>query len=246
MPEVPVTIEFTVEEKVALARIVGGRLNIYRRSTHEALYRAMQRFLRDDALSVMVLSTPPGQSWSAGDDISEFEESYGDGPDWSELLTLLPRDKPVIAAVRGYCLGQGISHLLRLTDIRYAAPDAKLGVPEIKYGIGGAGAILAEYMPSTLALEMALTGDLIDAEQAVARGLVNAVIADDALEAHAMAVARQIAAHPLVGLRAEMSPGPRLRGGRDPYTHLLDFQLLWQNYLADPHAKAEPPAKKGR
>jgi enoyl-CoA hydratase/carnithine racemase len=71
------------------------------------------------------------------------------------------RTKPIVGAARGWCRGRGLEYLLLLTDIRIATPDAKFGLPEIAYGMGGlAGAMqLSRHLPSTAAWEMALTGD---------------------------------------------------------------------------------------
>ncbi|QUD89830.1 enoyl-CoA hydratase/isomerase family protein [Phenylobacterium montanum] len=228
-------IDWEVQGRVAIIRIRGGRLNVYQRQIHERLCRAMLRFLRDDSLHVAVLTSAPGQSWSAGDDISEFDLPFGDEPDWAEVLALTPRDKPVVAAVRGYCLGQGLSYLLRLTDIRYATPDAQFGFPEIKYGMGGAGdsSGLTRAIPASLARYHCLTGDPIDAETALRTYLVNALTPDDALETKAIETAKRIAAHPLAALRAEMSPVARSLGASNPFAQTALFNVHWQAYEAD-------------
>lgn len=227
-------IEWESVGRVAVIRIKGARLNIYRRHIHEKLCRAMLRFLRDDAFHVALLTSAAGQSWSAGDDIREFEEPFGDEPDWSEYLSLIPRDKPVIGAVRGHCLGQGLGYLLRLTDLRLASPDAKFGFPEIKFGVGGAGegSGLTRAMPQVRARYFALTGEIIDAETAAKTDLVNAIVPDDDLDRQALALAQKIAAHPLDALRAEVSPVARTIGGGNPHGQAALFSIYWQMYEA--------------
>jgi len=225
-------VAFELAGRVAVIRIHGSRLNVYRRATHERLCRAMLRFLRDDSLHAAVITTPEGQSWSAGDDIKEFDQPWGDEPDWSEVLLCTPRDKPVVAAVRDYCLGQGLVYLLRLTDIRFATPGAQFGFPEIRFGVGGAAETtgLSGEIPATVARFLGLTGDLLNAEQAASVHLVNGVVEGAELEATAVETARRIAAHPLHGLRAEMSPAARIQGGRDPFAQVAQFQATWHAF----------------
>ena len=232
-------VSFETVDRIAVLRVRGSRLNIYRRATHEQLCRAMLRFLRDDDLHVAVIATPPGESWSAGDDVREFDTPFGDAPDWSEVLSAIPRDKPVIAAVRGHCLGQGFAHLLNLTDIRYAAPGAAFGFPEIKFGIGGAADLsgLTDVIPRTLARYLCLTGETLSAADAARYGLVNAVVADEDVERVAMETAGKIAAHALTAIRAEMSPVSRLLGGGDPYARAAQFDALWRMFQSSEAAR---------
>lgn len=222
-------IDFQTRDAVALITLDNGRLNILSRAIHERLYRALLRFLRDDALKVAVLTCRPGTSFSAGDDLKEIDLPYGDEPDWAELVTTIVRNKPIIAATRGHCLGQGLVYLLLLTDIRFAAPDAKFGFPEIAKGMGGAANVtqLATYIPSTVAWRMALTGEPLNAEQAAACHLVNEVVDDAALLERALAEAHKIAAHPLAALKAEMSPIGRFGGRANPWDSLALLSEIW-------------------
>jgi len=154
------------------------------------------------------MTSAEGTSFSAGDDLKTVNDDYGTEPDWAELVLTLPRDKAIVAAVSGYCLGQGLVYLLSLTDIRYASPDAQFGFPEIKYGMGGAGAItrLRQLIPPTVAMHMVLTGEFMSAADAANCHLVNAVVPAGGLLEQAVLTAEKIAAHPLAALRMEMSP----------------------------------------
>ena len=104
---------------------------------------------------------------------------------------------PVLCAIQGGCIG-GALDLASACDIRYASADAFFSVQEINIGMAADLGVLQRLqaiMPAGLAREMAYTGERLPAERALACGLVNAVLADaDALLAHAMGVARQIAA----------------------------------------------------
>jgi enoyl-CoA hydratase len=107
--------------------------------------------------------------------------------------------KPVIAMIHGYALGGGCE-LAMSCDIRIASTKAKFGQPEIKLGIipgGGGTQRLARLIGEGKAMELILTGDMIDAEEALRLGLVNHVVPPEQLEAKTMEMAAKI---------AEMSP----------------------------------------
>jgi hypothetical protein len=134
----------------------------------------------------------------------------------------LERFKPIIGAVNGWCLGQGMIYLLSLTDIRIASTNAKFGFPEVAYGMGGAGGTsrLGLQLPHTVAMWMLLTGEAMEAEEALSHRLVNKVVAPDALMATAREGRRQDRA-PSAGSGARrdggLLPGPRAVAGRRPW-----------------------------
>ena len=76
-----------------------------------------------------------------------------------------------------WCLGAGLIELLQITDIRVCSPDARFGLPEIAYGMGGAGGMtrIGRQIPHTVAMKLMLTGEPIDADEALACFLVNEV-----------------------------------------------------------------------
>lgn len=125
---------------------------------------------------------------------------------WSRDVLALERFKPIIGAVNGWCLGQGMIYLLSLTDIRIASTNAKFGFPEVAYGMGGAGGTsrLGLQLPHTVAIWMLLTGEPMEAEEALSHRLVNKVVAPDVLMATAREVAGKIARHPPEAVRVEM------------------------------------------
>jgi enoyl-CoA hydratase/carnithine racemase len=199
-------IRFEVYGQIAVITFDNGRLNILTREMHHHLYVLMLRFLRSDDLKVAVLTCGEGQSFSAGDDLTTIDDDFGEEPDWEELTMRLDRDKPMIGAVRGYCIGQGLIYLALLTDIRLASRQAEFGFPEITKGMGGAGGMarLGAQIPYTAAMQMLMTGDFISAEEARRYFLINEVEEEDALLPRAMELAERVARHPLVALRAEM------------------------------------------
>ncbi|MCZ7662929.1 MAG: enoyl-CoA hydratase-related protein [Thermoleophilia bacterium] len=105
-------------------------------------------------------------------------------------------DRPVIAAVNGFALGGGCE-LALAADFRVAAESARFGQPEAGLGvIPGAGGTqrLPRLVGKGQAKRMMMTGDLISAAEALRIGLVESVVPDDELQAHAISLARKIAA----------------------------------------------------
>jgi len=105
--------------------------------------------------------------------------------------------KPVIAAVNGDCAGGGVELMLS-TDIRYAAPHARFGLPEVRWSIypfGGATIKLVQQIGYVHAMDLLLTGRLVDASFARRIGLINEVIAAENVLAKALETATTIAAN---------------------------------------------------
>jgi enoyl-CoA hydratase/carnithine racemase len=113
------------------------------------------------------------------------------------LLKYRPYPKPIIAAVNGVCAGGGVELMLS-TDIRAAAPHARFGLPEVRYSIypfGGATVKLIQQIGYVHAMELLLTGGLIDAAEAARIGLINRVVPADELMPWALRTAEAIAAN---------------------------------------------------
>ena len=110
--------------------------------------------------------------------------------------------KPVIAAVNGAAVGGGFE-LALACDLVVAANTARFGLPEVKRGLiaGGGGTLLGTRLPLSLALEVALTGELIDAQRAASWGLVNRVVPAEELLDAALGLAQTIAANGPLAIR---------------------------------------------
>jgi enoyl-CoA hydratase/carnithine racemase len=120
------------------------------------------------------------------------------------LLKLDEFSKPIVAAVNGDCAGGGVE-LLLCTDVRAAAPHARFGLPEVKWSVypfGGATIKLVQQIGHVHAMELLLTGRLIDAAEAARIGLVNCVVPADALMPWALATADTIAANSPTAVQA--------------------------------------------
>jgi enoyl-CoA hydratase/carnithine racemase len=170
------------------------------------LAHAWAEFRDDDAAWVAVI-TGVGGAFCTGADLKRFiPELTGDLPQpdgWDALdavhavLHRFPLYKPIVAAVNGVCVAGGME-MLGSTDIRVAVPEARFAVMEPKRGLfagGGTTVRLPRQIPFPLAMELLLTADMIDAERALAMGLLNRVVPAAELMAAAYDYAERIAAN---------------------------------------------------
>jgi enoyl-CoA hydratase len=148
---------------------------------------AMDELDGNDDIRVAIL-TGAGGTFCSGMDLKAFvsgETPTVEGRGFGGLTEAPPR-KPLIAAVEGYALAGGLE-LMISCDLIVASEAAKFGIPEVKRGLAAAAGGLVRLprqIPSRLAMELALTGDFIDAGRAYEIGLINRVVeAGTALEA---------------------------------------------------------------
>jgi enoyl-CoA hydratase/carnithine racemase len=260
---------FRYEKKDGIATITldNPPLNVLTPEQHRELFGILSDFAADPAVRVGIWTGAGERSWCAGDDVkterplrstAEVVERHltlrrdGDPdeyPGWETQILRLPRFKPMIAAVNGYCLGQGMIYLIMLTDLRIAAENARFGLPEIAYGMPGAAAVarLGRHIPPADALWLALTGEMIDAAEALRMHLVNEIVSADSLMDRARAVAARIASHPPMAVRAEMEGFYRsLDLGRDDAMafagHLYQLVRATQDRSIQPLARKEDQA----
>lgn len=201
------SVKYHLEGNVAVFTFDNGKLNLFTMEMHEQFYRHFLKFIEDDNAKVAVI-TGAGTNFSAGDDLKESDTPIKsrENPRWDELLISHRRTKPMISAINGWCLGQGIVYSLLLTDIRIAGESTRLGFPEIAYGMGGiSGATrLGIQIPAVHAAYLALTGEKISAQQAKEYFIVNEVIKDSECFERAMEIAKVIAGHPLIAIETEL------------------------------------------
>src|SRR2546425_7656367 len=174
------------------------KLNTVTAGMGRALYSIADQINQDDEVRVVIVTGVGERAFSAGSDVKTLDD-YGTNwqmrnrPDYNRALWSVR--KPMIAAIRGYCIGGGLEIALNC-DIRIATPSARFGAGEIKLGWhGGAGntQLLPRLVGYGKALQMLLTGELIDAAEAHRTGLVQEVVSDDQLEASVKTLAGQIA-----------------------------------------------------
>lgn len=178
------------------------------------LIDALNRLEADHDVRVLVL-TGAGKQFCAGADLIEFrrflaedhaaaQEPYNARVLWPVTQRLVSSRMPVIAAINGGATAGGLD-LALACDIRMASTTAKMGETYIKLGLNpgnGGTYFLPRLVGSGMAAEMALTGDIIDAERALAIGLVNHVVEPEALLPDAVALAARIAERPRLAIEA--------------------------------------------
>ncbi|SRR6056297_318312 len=175
--------------------------NAANKALAEGVAAAMDELDSNDDIRVAIL-TGAGGTFCAGMDLKAFvsgETPQIEGRGFAGLTERGPR-KPLIAAVEGYALAGGLE-LAISCDLIVTADDAKFGIPEVKRGLAAAAGGLMKLprqIPQRIAMEMALTGDFIDAGRAAQLGLVNEVVpSGTALDAAKALAARIVANGPL-------------------------------------------------
>lgn len=209
---------------------------------HDELASAWEKVLADPAARVVLLRGE-GRSFCSGRDTAQLGERAKGESDLAFIrghqhtrILQLDSPKPVIAALRGNVLGGGLEIALA-ADIRVAASDLRMAFPEIRYGLmsdtGGAPLATMLAGPSR-AKWMLMTGRPVDADRALAWGLVDEVVPPEEVDDAAAALAREIASGPAealamikqtvdglwhgplhAGLRAELLAQVALFGGED-------------------------------
>lgn len=187
------------------------KLNAWSWRMETEFLQALEAANADPEVRVMVV-TGAGRAFCAGGDISGFNEGlqsgrYAAGAKPSPLVAedgspevpiALSRSKPVIAAINGHAVGIGLTMPLAC-DIRLASDRAKFSVRFVKVGLTpecGSTRYLPLVAGMGNALYMALTGRIVDAEEALRRGLVDQVVPHERLMDEAMALANEIASNP--------------------------------------------------
>ena len=195
------TLLFEKRERVGIITInrpdKRNALNIKTREEGAAL---LDELRNDPSIGVVVITGAGDKAFIAGADIAEFAGRTAmmqrDVMTARSLFTALDTfPKPIIAMINGYCLGGGCE-LALACDIRIASETASFGQPEINLGIipgGGGTQRLTRLIGEGKAMEMILTGEIIDAKSAYALGLVNHVFPADQLQAKTMEIANRIA-----------------------------------------------------
>ncbi|NDZ17358.1 enoyl-CoA hydratase [Variovorax sp. WS11] len=195
------SIKLEVEQGVAIVTIDRtDAMNSIDPETTLALIRAWQTISFNDEIRAAVLTGAGGKAFCTGSDLKKTpppSDSFATlrfGREPSPGIGALKCRKPVIAAINGYALGGGLEIALQC-DIRVASSTAIFGLPEVRIGsIPGAGGTqrLIRAVSRSNAMLLLLTGDRIDASEALRIGLVSKVVEPQELMQCAMDIARRI------------------------------------------------------
>ncbi len=187
-------------------------LNALNQKTMDELECVFYELKNDSQIRAVILTGAGEKAFIAGADINEIAgydavSGAGFAHRGQAVLWLIENlGKPVIAAINGYALGGGLE-LAMACQIRLASENARLGQPEINLGIipgFGGTQRLSRLVGEGRAMELVLSGDPIDAQQALRLGLVNRVLPADRLADEAAALAGKIAAKGALSVRYAM------------------------------------------
>lgn len=202
-----------------------------------ALARVRQAFAADPGVRVVVVTGAGDRAFISGADIAQLGSGQIDTPPPSGSTTPSPTrgalaiGKPVVAMIRGYCLGGGVMIALG-ADIRICSEDASFGIPAAKLGVGypyEATSTLVALVGPGQAAEILFTGRRIDAREAERIGLVNRVVGADALEDAVFTMAREIARNAPLSHVAHQRSIHAAVSGRDDEQAAVDeaIQAAW-------------------
>lgn len=229
--------------------------NAMNKAAAEGIAAALDRLDSDDDLRVGIL-TGAGGTFCSGMDLKGFlrgERPSVEGRGFGGLTEKSPV-KPLIAAVEGYALAGGME-LMISCDMIVAHKDAKFGIPEAKRGLAAAaGGLmkLPDLIPPKIAMELALTGDFIDAQRAYDLGLLNRVVDGSALDA-AIELANAITANGPIAVRVSKQIVNESRGWPLDERWGRQAELLPQVFMSEDaregslaFAEKRPPNWKGK
>jgi enoyl-CoA hydratase len=188
------------------------------------LAQAWDRLEADRSLRCVVVTGEGDQAFCSGAQLDADFSAVADVDEMVDRALLKTRlfSKPLVAAVNGHAVAGGLE-LMLACDLRVASASARLGLPEVHWGIvpsGGAAMKLIDQIGQAPALQLLLTGELVSADQALAMGLVNRVVAPGEVMAAALALARTVAANSPVAVahtkRLAYGSRPRQWAAQEP------------------------------
>ena len=199
-------IELKVEDGVAIITLNRPEAkNAINQAVAETMDKTLDELEARDDVRVLIL-TGAGGSFCAGMDLKAFVAGEKVVTDEKGVAGFVQAklSKPVIAAIEGYALAGGCELALSC-DLIVAANNAKFGLPEVKRGLAaGAGGLLRlpRQLPYRVAMELALTGDMADAQRMYDLGLINRLVNAGEAMSGALELARAIAVNAPMSLKA--------------------------------------------
>lgn len=203
-------LKFDYRNRVLWITIDAGKMNAVDFEMHEELARVFPEAQRDPDSDLIIL-TGAGRAFCAGGDMAWFQAMIDDPSLFRDIAHdakrivngLLELEKPIICRLNGAAAGLGASIAL-LCDVIIADETAKIGDPHVKVGLvaGDGGAVIwPQLIGYARAKEMLLTGEMLDASEAAAMGLINHALPADQLDAKVDEVAGKILDNPRWAVR---------------------------------------------
>jgi E-phenylitaconyl-CoA hydratase len=221
------------------------RLNAIDAQTSSEMLEAWEDFRDDPELRVAILTGVGQKSFSTGMDLvatAQGESQFSGRPapfgGFTKRITIY---KPIIAAINGFCLAGGME-LALASDIRICTPDARFGLPEVRWAIiPGAGGTqrMPRAIPQAWANYLILPGEQMDAETALRIGLVSHIVPREELLDRALQIAAVICERGPLAVRAAKEA--ILRGQDMPLEHGLAFEDLLEMRLMTTEDSREGP-----
>ncbi len=200
------------------------RHNALKMEMNRAVVDIVEHFAADDEVRVVVMQGAGDKAFVSGADISEFEANRSSPEARAEFdavaaaaaAALDGLDKPLLAKIRGFCMGGGLATALR-ADIRIAADDGRFAIPAARLGLGYGFAgvkTLVDLVGSAMAAEILMSARRFSAAEARDMGLVNRVVSVDAIDETMDELARTIVDNAPLTLRA--AKAAIVQAQRDP------------------------------
>ncbi|WP_244928400.1 enoyl-CoA hydratase/isomerase family protein [Nocardioides sp. W7] len=226
------TVTLEVNDGVAVVTLDGpDRLNVFTAGTGRELSAAYQACESDDDVRVIVL-TGAGRAFCAGADLSPEARSFAaPGSEFSASPVRPPAfelSKLVVAAVNGHAIGIGLTIALQ-ADVRIVAEDAKLAVPQVRFGLVGDAQshwTLRRLAGTAVAADLLLTGRTITGREAAERGIASFARPAAQVLPAALELAREVAA------------------AADPLAVAASKRILWGELSASETERAETEAHR--
>ena len=195
-------VDLEIQDGVAVVRVANPPVNALSEGVRNGLYEAVLEADADDEASAILLICE-GRTYIAGADIREFGKPHRGVPLFDVQDVIEGASKPVVSTIHGTCLGGGLEVAI-CCHYRVGIPTARFGFPEVKLGIlPGAGGTqrLPRIVGVEKALEMMVSGNMVDANFALENGLIDALV-DDLYEG-GMAMAKKVVeeGRPLIKVR---------------------------------------------
>ncbi|GGE46109.1 crotonase [Primorskyibacter flagellatus] len=257
------SVQFDITDGIATVTLNRPEaMNSLDPASKDELREIWQRLATDDEIRVAILTGTGEKAFCTGSDLKKTpppEESFAQlffgMASRDHLLAGMEFDTPIIAAVNGYAMGGGLE-LALACDIRIASENARFGLSEVRVGsLPGAGG--SQRLPRAIgqsdAMLMMLTGDPVDAAEALRMGLVSRVVAPDKLLEEAHRIAGRIAANAPLSVKAIKR---LVRDGSEmPLIAAVNYERLAWGALRDSEDRLEgrkafqekrPPVYRGR